>query len=330
MTSYLYKDRLLPLIEKKCEELKTSHPNIDQRTFENGKRVLLHAINKAIDRRIALVAGIAALRSFSRENNDKLSHVEGLSVIKSILFLDNNDNNQFSLPLIFKLKSPRSVLHMWAKQLDLSPKLMKKYFKTPGVKSLLAEAENEYVDLYDSFLAVRNKLGASDDSSSILSSSNGIFLRVDWASSDSFLSKCLGERVTPKSNFPLSEMTWMNFFQRHCSPKKKVAWSNNDTLENSKENQCPIRHRAAHRPAAAAVKKNKQPPSTSSKATLEKFVEELSKDDEGKKKKFGGVFKCGIPYKTKGGVFNPYFKTQFKKALVRKKAEEEGKKSAGM
>ena len=319
---YSYIENLPSLVDTNCEELSKSLPIIDRRIFESGKRVLSHAINKSLNRRIALVSGIAALRSFSKTHKEPLARVRALSVIKSILFLDNRDNNQYSLPVIFKLRSSNSVIHMWAEKLKVSPKLMKKYFLTNEIQSLLTEAENHYNDLYNEFLSVRNALGASDDSSSIHSSSNGTFLRVDWSSMDkSFLAVCLGDKVSPKTDFALSEMTWVRFFEKHCflglvtPKKKKVAWSK-DVLAR-KENQ-----RTNTAPRTAANKKSYRA------VELKKIVAELSKDDEAKQEKSGDVFKCGIIFKTKDGVLNPYFKSSLK-AKLKNAEKNEATKRAG-
>jgi hypothetical protein len=334
---YSYIENLPSLVDSKCEEFSMSLPTIDRRILESGRRVLSHAIDKSLNRRVALESGIAALKSFSKTHKENLARVRALSVIKSILFLDNSDKNQFSLPMIFKLRSSNSVIHMWAEKLHVSPKLMKKYFLTKEIKSLLSEAENHYVNLYDEFLAVRIALGASDDSSSINSSSNGTLLRVDWSSMDKcFLAVSLGEKLSPKTDFPLNQMTWVRFFEKHCfiglltPKKKKVAWRKDvlavkenqptnpaaNKKSDSKENQCNNTHRAANKKSVDRA------------VELKKIVAELSKDDTAKQEKFGGVFKCGIAFKTKDGVLNPYFKTSLK-AKLKNAEKNEATKRAG-
>ena len=328
---YSYIEKLPSLVDSKCEEFSTSLPTIDRRILESGRRVLSHAIEKSLNRRVALVSGIAALKSFSQTHKENLVRVRALSVMKSILFLDNRDDNQFSLPVIFNIRSSKSVFHMWAERLHVSPKLMKKYFLTKEIKSLLSEAENHYVNLYDEFLAVRIALGASDDSSSINSSSNGTLLRVDWSSMDKcFLAMSLGQKVTPKTDFPLSEMTWVSFFEKHCliglhTPKKKkvVAAVKENQRTNpaankksdSKENQCNNSRAANKKSVDRAVE-------------LKKIVAELSKGDAAKQEKYGGVFKCGIAFKTKDGVLNPYFKSSLK-AKLKNAEKNEATKRAG-
>ena len=324
---YSYIEKLPSLVDSKCEEFSTSLPTIHRRILESGRRVLSHAIEKSLNRRVALVSGIAALKSFSQTHKENLVRVRALSVMKSILFLDNRDDNQFSLPVIFNIRSSKSVFHMWAEKLHVSPKLMKKYFLTKEIKSLLSEAENHYVNLYDEFLAVRIALGASDDSSSINSSSNGTLLRVDWSSMDKcFLAMSLGQKVTPKTDFPLNEMTWVRFFEKHCfnglltPKKKKVAWRK-DVLA-VKENQ-------RTNPAANKKSDSKENQCNNTRAVeLKKIVAELSKGDAAKQEKYGGVFKCGIAFKTKDGVLNPYFKSSLK-AKLKNAEKNEATKRAG-
>ena len=334
---YSYVDKLLPLVNSKLDQLKTdvlskSHPIDSQRNFESGKRVISFAINKALDRRAALDTGLAALQTFSSTTSSPLAQVRALAMIKSILYLDNHDNNQYSLPVIFNFRSSKSVYMMWAKKMGVKPKLMKKYLLTQDIESLLAESENHYNDLYDGFLALRNSMGASDDSSSILLSSNGKLWRVDWASNQSFLSLCMGQKVTPKVAFPLSESSWLQFFHKHCTlgvvaptPKKKVAWTEDIV---GKENQRPApRITNAPSTGCAAAKMMKKLISSKRAIILKNLVADLSKDDVAKSKKFGGVFKCGICYKTKQGTKNPYFERIFKAKL--KQAEKEANEIAG-
>ena len=330
--NYSYIEALPRLVESKCDQLiEADGVLVDRRIFESGKRVISHAINKALDRRTALGTGLAALKSFSTTNRDALAQVKALAMIKTILHLDNIDSNQLSLPVIFNIRSSKSAFNMWAHKMGVSPKLMKKFVLSEDVKSLLTESENHYNDLYHEFLALRNEMGASDDSSSIHSSSNGKLLRVDWASNQSFLSLCMGQEVTPKVAFPLSESSWLQFFHKHCTlgvvaptPKKKVAWTEDIV---GKENQRPApRITNAPSTGCAAAKMMKKLASSKRAILLKNLVADLSKDDIAKEKKMGGVYKCGIAYKTKKGTKNPYFKQLFKNKL--KQAEKEANEIA--